>query len=94
MITFFRSLLTFVLVATIVRAQSTTPQYDFTVALDSSGSHKSIQEAVNACRDYAERQYSILVKTGVYREKLVLPSWKTHITIIGQKVGSTIITYD
>jgi len=68
--------------------------YDFVVSKDSSGNFRTIQEAVNACRDYAERQYVIFVKNGVYKEKLVIPTWKTHITIIGQNVDSTIVTYD
>jgi pectinesterase len=68
--------------------------YDFVVAKDSSGNFRTIQEAVNACRDYAERQYVIFVKNGFYEEKLVIPTWKTHITIIGQNVDSTVITYN
>jgi pectinesterase len=68
--------------------------YDFVVARDGSGNFRTIQEAVTACRDYAERQYVIFVKNGVYNEKLLIPTWKTHITIIGQDVDSTIITYN
>lgn len=71
-----------------------TQRYDFVVAKDGSGNFKTIQEAVTACRDYAERQFVIFVKNGIYREKLVIPSWKTHITIIGENVDSTLITYD
>jgi pectinesterase len=66
--------------------------YDFVVARDGSGNFRTIQEAVTACRDYAERQYVIFVKNGVYNEKLLISTWKTHITIIGQDVDSTIIT--
>lgn len=66
--------------------------YDFVVARDGSGNFRSIQEAVTACRDYAERHSVIFVKNGVYSEKLLIPTWKTHITIIGQNVDSTIIT--
>lgn len=69
-------------------------QYDFVVAADGSGNCKTIQEAVNSCRDYAERQYVIFVKNGVYNEKLLIPTWKTHVTIIGQDVDSTIITFN
>ena len=76
----------------IAGAARATP--DFVVAKDSSGQFHTIQEAVNACRDYAERDYVILVKNGVYREKLTIPPWKTRITIIGENVDSTIITWD
>lgn len=73
---------------------SSQPKYDFIVAKDGSGNFKTIQEAVTACRDYAERQYLIYVRNGVYEEKLVIPAWKTHITIIGENVDSTIITFN
>jgi pectinesterase len=67
---------------------------DFVVAKDSSGQFHTIQEAVNACRDFAERDYVIFVKNGIYCEKLTIPSWKTRITIIGENVDSTIITWN
>ncbi len=68
-------------------------RFDFVVAKDGSGNFKTIQEAIGACRDYAERQYVILVKNGVYSEKLEIPAWKTHISIIGQDVDSTVLIY-
>jgi pectinesterase len=78
----------------LISSGSATAQYDFVVAVDGSGTCKTIQEAVNSCRDYAERQYVIFVKNGVYNEKLLIPTWKTHITIIGQNVDSTVITFN
>jgi pectinesterase len=47
-----------------------------------------------ACRDYAERDYTIFVKNGVYKEKLTIPAWKTRITIIGENVDSTIVVWN
>lgn len=69
-------------------------EYDFIVAKDGSGNFTTIQDAVMACRDYAERNYTIFVKKGVYEEKLVIPSWKQRITIIGEILDSTIVTYN
>lgn len=68
--------------------------YDCVVALDGTGTHVSIQDAVNACRDYSERDYTIFIRNGVYREKLVIPGWKRRITLIGESVGNTVISYD
>lgn len=65
--------------------------YDFVVAKDGSDNFQTIQEAFSACRDYADRQYVIFVKNGICEEKLVIPTWKAHITIIGQNVDSTIV---
>jgi pectinesterase len=68
-------------------------KYDFVVAKDGTGHFRSIQEAVSACRDFAERRYFIFVKNGIYEEKLEIPSWKSQISIIGENVDSTIITF-
>ena len=92
--TCFTSLLSLVIGTSLCFAQTTSRTYDFIVSTDGTGNYRSVQEAVNACRDYAEREYHILVKSGVYTEKLVIPTWKTHMTIIGQNVDSTIITYN
>lgn len=72
----------------------TDQTHDFVVARDGSGDFKTIQEAVTACRDFAERKLVIFVKNGTYKEKLDIPAWKTHITIIGENVDSTIITFN
>ena len=76
-------------------SQSPAPRpYDYIVAPDGSGDFTTIQEAVNACRDYAERDFRILIRRGMYREKLVIPAWKRRITLVGEQVEQTIITYD
>lgn len=67
-------------------------QYDFVVAQDGSGNYTRIQDAVDACRDFAERRYYIRIRNGVYNGKLTIPSWKTHITLVGENTDSTIIT--
>jgi len=64
----------------------------FTVAQDGSGNFKTIQEAVNAVRDLSQKQVTILIKKGTYNEKLVIPSWKTHISLVGEDAGNTIIS--
>jgi pectinesterase len=62
------------------------------VAKDSSGDFATIQEAVNAVRDYSYFPVKIFIKKGVYREKVIVPSWKTGITLQGESRDSTIIT--
>ena len=74
--------------------QVPTAQYpkDITVAQDGSGNYKTIQEAVNAVRDLSQERVTIHIKPGIYREKLVIPSWKTNIALIGESSANTIIT--
>lgn len=64
----------------------------FTVAPDGSGDFKTIQEAVNAVRDLSQVQVKIFIKKGIYHEKIVIPSWKTKICLIGENKDSTIIS--
>src|SRR6478735_7908703 len=73
--------------------QQTYPKY-LTVAQDGSGNYKTIQEAVNAMRDFSQERVTIFIKKGLYHEKLVIPSWKTNITLLGESRDSTIITND
>ena len=74
-----------------VSAQNAPTSKDLTVALDGSGDYKSIQDAINAVRDLGPRQVTIHIRKGVYREKVVIPSWKTRITLAGEDADSTII---
>jgi pectinesterase len=70
------------------------PSYpaSLTVAQDGSGDYKTIQEAVNAVRDLSQVQVVIHIKKGVYHEKLVIPSWKKKIALVGEDNATTIIT--
>jgi pectinesterase len=78
---------------------STTPTVvtypsSFTVAKDGSGNFKTIQEAINAVRDLSQQQVTIHIKNGTYNEKLVVPTWKTNISLVGESKDGTIITYN
>lgn len=62
------------------------------VAQDGSGNFTTIQAAINAVRDLSQVQVEIYVKPGNYQEKLVIPSWKTKISLIGANRSTTIIS--
>ncbi|TVT39684.1 pectin esterase [Hymenobacter setariae] len=62
------------------------------VAQDGSGDYRTIQEAVNASRDLSQVTVTIQIKNGIYREKLVVPSHKTHVRLVGESAVGTIIT--
>ncbi|WP_316819359.1 pectinesterase family protein [Pedobacter nyackensis] len=69
----------------------TTLLKEIKVAQDGTGNYKTIQEAVNAVRDLGEVRVNIIIKKGIYNEKLVVPSWKTNISLIGENKENTII---
>ena len=59
--------------------------YDFVVAKDGSGDFFTVQEAVNAVPDFRkEGRTTILVRPGVYKEKLIVPECKINVSLIGQ----------
>jgi len=75
-------------------AQVTTTPSNIVVAQDGSGTFKTIQEAVNAVRDHSQVNVRILIKAGIYHEKLVIPAWKKNITLVGEDRDKTVITGD
>ncbi len=80
------------LLALNVTAQKQVFPTQFTVAQDGSGDFKTIQEAVNSFRDHSQVRVKLFIKNGTYHEKLVIPSWKPNIHIIGESRDGVIIT--
>lgn len=74
-------------------AQSKTA-YDFVVAQDGSGNFTTVQEALNAVPDFRKVTTTIFIKNGIYKEKLNLSPSKHLVTLIGESVTKTILTYD
>ncbi|WP_447642984.1 MULTISPECIES: pectinesterase family protein [Chitinophagaceae] len=75
-------------------AQKTNYSNKFVVAEDGSGDFRTIQEAINAVRDLSQQRVVIHIKSGVYKEKLVIPEQKTNITLDGEDKEHTIIVND
>ncbi len=69
-------------------------KYDLVVAKDGSGDYFTVQEAINAVPDFNNQEITILIQPGTYKEKLVIPATKTHVTLIARTEGQSIITYD
>jgi len=78
----------------VIKCFAQTNTATFIVAKDGTGDFTTIQEAFNAVPDMREKQTVILVKNGVYKEKLTLSPTKTNVALIGEDVNKTIITFD
>ena len=78
----------------LLAASATAVNYDFVVAKDGSSGYTSIQKAIDACKAFPDSRVIIFVKNGTYKEKLVVPSCNTQLSIIGESADSTIITFD
>ena len=64
------------------------------VARDGTAEFRNIDDAIEVCRAFMDYHKVIFVKKGVYKEKLIIPSWLTNIEICGEDRDQTIITYD
>ncbi|QEM08861.1 pectinesterase family protein [Mucilaginibacter rubeus] len=80
-----------VFVPALLLAQAVTYPNHFTVAQDGSCDFKTIQQAVNAVRDLSQQRVVINIKAGIYQEKLVIPSWKCNIELLGEDQNKTIV---
>ena len=70
------------------------PSYpsEIIVSQDGTGNFATIQDAVNSVRDLLQQRVTIHIKKGIYHEKLIIPSWKTKVSLIGEDKENTIIT--
>lgn len=76
----------------LLQAPSISTASDATVAQDGSGKYKTIQEALNNVPSKLTKRYIIYIKKGTYNEYLSIPKSMNGLTLIGDGMGSTIIT--
>lgn len=93
-----KKLLSFIFAAMCAFTANAANPYDnpdtLVVARDGTGQFRTINEAVEVCRAFMEYHKVIYVKKGVYKEKVIIPSWLTNIEVCGENAENTIITYD
>ncbi len=80
----------FALTTVIANAQTTKK---ITVAQDGSGDFKTVQVAIDAA-ETDNVAVLIYIKKGIYKEKLVIPSSKAGLRLVGEDKENTILTYD
>lgn len=73
-------------------------RFDAVVAFDGSGTHLTVQAAIDAAPKTATaaKPFRILVKSGVYKEHVVVPSDKPFLQLLGEpgEAARTVITMD
>lgn len=72
--------------------------YDAVVAFDGSGTHATVQAAIDAAPATASaaKPHRILVKSGTYKEHVVVPSNRPFLQLLGEagETAATVITMD
>jgi pectinesterase len=71
-------------------AQTTGP---FVVAADGSGQFRTVQAAIDAAPNQADKPVIIQLSVGTYHEKVTVPTLKTHLVLRGTDATKTIISY-
>lgn len=90
-----RKVLGLLLLLSVVSAAWAQERQDtIVVSRDGTGNFRTLQEAIESARAFMEYTVTIYVKNGVYKEKVIVPSWVENIDIIGEDRDKTIITYD
>ena len=73
-------------------------RFDAVVAFDGSGTHTTVQAAIDAAPSTAtaSKPFRILVKSGVYKEHVVVPTGKSFLQLLGEpgETARTVITMD
>ena len=69
-------------------------EYNIIVAKDGSGDYLSIQDAINNAKSFPYERVTILIKNGIYKEKVKIHEWNPNISLVGEHRDKTIITYD
>ena len=90
-----RKVLGLLLLLSVVSAAWAQERQDTIVfSRDGTGNFRTLQEAIESARAFMDYTVTIYVKNGVYKEKVIVPSWVENIDIIGEDRDKTIITYD
>ena len=90
-----RKVLGLLLLLSVVSAAWAQERHDtIVVSRDGTGNFRTLQEAIESARAFMDYTVTIYVKNGVYKEKVIVPSWVENIDIIGEDRDKTIITYD
>lgn len=75
-------------------AQQQQQKDTIVVARDGTGDCRNVQEAIESVRAFMDYTVTVYIKKGVYKEKLIVPSWVKNILFVGEDAEKTIITYD
>jgi pectinesterase len=70
------------------------PIFDFVVAADGTGDFRTVQAAIDAVPPLRKNRTYIFIKNGTYKEKLLLPPTAINVSLIGEDVMKTVLSYD
>jgi pectin methylesterase-like acyl-CoA thioesterase len=69
------------------------PDFDLIVAQDGSGDFTTITDAIFAAPNFSFSRYRIKIRAGTYNENIIISREKQNLTLIGDGIDSTTITW-
>jgi pectinesterase len=66
---------------------------DFVVDLNGKGDYRTVQSAIDAAPQHLASPFTIHIKPGVYRERIVVPHSKPFLRLVGENAKSTVLTF-
>jgi len=79
---------------TLSQVNCISQQAGCTVAKDGSGDVNNIQQAIDRVPENNKSLFIIMIKPGIYHERVVLPAGKNHVRFIGLDVANTVLRFD
>lgn len=67
---------------------------EIVVSRDGTGDYRTLTEAMEGIRAFMDYKVTVFIKNGVYKEKVIVPSWLENVDFVGESMENTIITYD
>lgn len=64
------------------------------VSKDGKGNFTTVQQAIDAVENGSASETKIIIKAGVYKEKITIPETRGAIVMEGENPENTVITYD
>jgi pectinesterase len=75
-------------------AAQTTYKKVLTVAQDGTGDYRTLTDAMEGIRAFMDYTVTVHIKPGIYKEKVIVPSWLQNVDIEGEDAARTVITWD
>lgn len=69
-------------------------EYDYIVSKEGNGNFSTVQEAINATPDFRKKVTRILIRKGIYKEKIIIAGSKQLIQLIGEPNQKVVLTYN
>lgn len=79
--------------STFAKSIQSEEKRQITVSSDGTGDFTTIGEAIEHIRALMDYKVTVLIKNGIYKEKLVIPAWLKNVEFIGESSEKTIITF-